>query len=488
VVILPDSGERYLSTELFADKEQSTLRLYNTVTREKEFFKPIHSEEILMHSCGPTVHEVPHVGNYRRFVVSDMIRRYLEFKGYKVKHVMNIIDLDDRSIKEAEQANVELGAYTEQCTREFLHDIEKLNIKQEEMYPRASENVEDMVKLVEKLVEKGCAYEKLRSVYFDISKIDEYGRLSHIDLKKVKAGKTIDLDDYEKDSPMDFTLLKRSTLNELKRGIYYKTRWGNVRPSWHLECAAISLKYLSDTFDIHASGTDVVFPHCENVMAIGRGATGKRMANYWINTELVMVDDKKMSRSLNNVRTIEELESMGYGGREIRFFLLGTHYRKPLNFSFGALDTAKNTVKKLNRFIQQLVRFTPGTGYSETDQCIYDVKQKISGALDDDFNISGALASLFEFVRQISVPLSQGLLNEKERDDVLDIIKKIDSVLGVIHFKEEILSEEVLRLLEERKRLRKAGNWKASDEIRKTLVDMGIEVSDTVSGMMWRMK
>ena len=488
VVILPDSGERYLSTELFADKEQSTLRLYNTVTREKEFFKPIHSEEILMHSCGPTVHEVPHVGNYRRFVVSDMIRRYLEFKGYKVKHVMNIIDLDDRSIKEAEQANVELVTYTEQCTREFLQDIGKLNIKQEEMYPRASENVEDMVKLVEKLVEKGCAYEKLRSVYFDISKIDEYGRLSHIDLKKVKAGKTIDLDDYEKDSPMDFTLLKRSTLNELKRGIYYKTRWGNVRPSWHLECAAISLKYLSDTFDIHASGTDVVFPHCENVKAIGRGATGKRMANYWINTELVMVDDKKMSRSLNNVRTIEELESMGYGGREIRFFLLGTHYRKPLNFSFGALDTAKNTVKKLNRFIQQLVRFTPGIGYSDTDQCVYDVKQKFSGALDDDFNISGALASLFEFVGQISVPVSQGLLNEKERDDVLDLMKKIDSVLGVINFKEETLSEEALQLLEERKHLRKAGNWKASDEIRKKLLDMGIEVSDTASGMMWRMK
>lgn len=226
VVILPDGGERYLSTELFADKEQSTLRLYNTLTREKEFFKPIHPEKILMHSCGPTVHEVPHIGNYRRFVISDMIRRYLEFKGYKVRHVMNIIDLDDRSIKEAEQANVELGSYTEQCTGEFLRDIGKLNIKQEEMYPRASENVEDMVKLVEKLVEKGCAYEKLRSVYFDISKIDDYGKLSRIDLKKVKAGKTIDLDDYEKDSPMDFTLLKRSTLNELKRGIYFKTRWG----------------------------------------------------------------------------------------------------------------------------------------------------------------------------------------------------------------------------------------------------------------------
>ena len=488
VVILPDGGERYLSTELFTDKEQSTLRLYNTSTKEKEFFKPINPEEILMHSCGPTVHEVPHIGNYRRFVVSDVIRRYLEFKEYKVRHVMNIIDLDDRSIKEAERANMELSLYTERCTAEFLRDIKKLNIKQEDAYPRASENIEAMVKLVEKLVEKGHAYEKLRSVYFDISKSDDYGCLSHIDLKKVKSGKTIDLDDYEKDSPMDFTLLKRSTLNELKRGIYVKTRWGNVRPSWHLECAAISLKYLSDTFDIHASGTDVVFPHCENVMAIGRAATGKRLANYWINTELVMVGGKKMSRSLNNAETIEDMEQKGYGGKEIRFFLLNTHYRKPLNFSFGALETSKNTVRKLDRFIQRLIRFAPGSGYPDADQLIYDVKQGFSSAMDDDFNISGALASLFEFVGKISSSVSQGQLSDKERDNVLDVMKNIDTVLGVMNFTDETLSEEALLLLEERKVLRKAGNWKASDEIRETLLDLGIEVSDTAQGMTWRAK
>jgi cysteinyl-tRNA synthetase len=383
---------------------------------------------------------------------------------------------------------MELPLYTERCTTEFLRDIKKLNIKEEETYPRASENIEAMVKLVEKLVEKGHAYEKLRSVYFDISKIDDYGCLSNIDLKKVKSGKTIDLDDYEKDSPVDFTLLKRSTLNELKRGIYVKTRWGNVRPSWHLECAAISLKYLSDTFDIHASGTDVVFPHCENVMAIGRAATGKRLANYWINTELVMVGGKKMSRSLNNAETIENMEQKGYGGKEIRYFLLNTHYRKPLNFSFGALETSKNTVRKLDRFIQRLIRFAPGSGYPDADQLIYDVKQGFSSAMDDDFNISGALASLFEFVGKISSSVSQGQLSEKERDNVLDVMKNIDTVLGVMNFKEETLSEEALLLLEERKVLRKAGNWKSSDEIREKLLDLGIEVSDTAQGMTWRLK
>jgi cysteinyl-tRNA synthetase len=488
VVILPDGGERYLSTDLFTDKEQSTLRLYNTLTREKTFFKPINAEEVLMHSCGPTVHEVPHVGSYRRFIVSDMIRRYLEFKGYRVRHVMNIIDLDDRSIREAERSNLDLKTHTEKCAADFLSDIEKLNIRRENNYPRASENVDGMLALVEKLMGKGYAYEKLRSVYFDISKIDDYGCLSHIDVRKIQAGKTVDMDDYEKDSPGDFTLLKRSTLNELKRGIYFKTRWGNVRPSWHLECAAISLQYLSDTFDIHASGADVVFPHCENVMAIGRAATGKRMANYWLNTELVMIGGKKMSRSLDNVHTMEDLEKKGYGGREIRFFLLSTHYRKPLVFSFGALDTARNTVKKLNRFVQRLIRFTPGEGYSDTDQLIYDVKQGFNGAMDDDFNISGGLASLFEFVRKISVPLSRGQMNARQRDEVLDMMKKIDTVLGVMNFSEEAISEEALQLMNEREILRKNGNWNASDEIRKKLLAMGIEVSDVPDGMTWRLK
>jgi cysteinyl-tRNA synthetase len=383
---------------------------------------------------------------------------------------------------------MDLDTYTERCTSKFLNDIKKLNIKQEEVYPRASENVEAMVNLVEKLVERGHAYEKLRSVYFDISKIDDYGRLSNIDLKKVKPGKTIESDDYEKDSPVDFTLLKRSSLNELKRGIYFKTRWGNVRPSWHLECAAISIKYLADNFDIHASGTDVIFPHCENVMAIGRAATGKRLANYWINTELVMVDGKKMSRSLNNVKTIEDLETMGYGGRQIRFFLLGTHYRKPLNFSFGALETAKNTVKKLDRFIQRLMRYTAGGGYPDADQLVYDIKQRFSDAMDDDFNISDTMASLFEFVGKVSIPLSLGQLSERERDNVLDVLKRIDDVLGVMNFEEETLSEDALRLLEERERARRIGDWKASDEIRKKLLGMGIEISDSAHGVTWRLK
>jgi cysteinyl-tRNA synthetase len=223
-------------------------------------------------------------------------------------------------------------------------------------------------------------------------------------------------------------------------------------------------------------------------MAIGRAATGKRMANYWINTELVMVDGKKMSRSLNNVKTIEDLETMGYGGRQIRFFLLGTHYRKPLNFSLGALETARNTVKKLDRFIQRLIRYTPGEGYPEADQLVYDIKQRFSDAMDDDFNISDTMASLFEFTGKVSIALSLGQLGRRERDNVLDILKRIDAVLGVMNFEEETLNEDALGLLEERARARRTGDWKASDEIRKKLFEMGIEISDTAHGVTWRLK
>ena len=488
VVVFPDSGERYLSTDLFTDRQESTLRLYNALTRSKDLFKPLRREEVLMHSCGPTVHEVPHIGSYRRFVTSDMIRRYLQSKGYRVVHQTNIIDLADRSIRGAERTKMDLGTYAERCISAFLGDLDRLNILRDRDYPKASEHVEDMLRVVERLVEKGYAYEKLHSVYFDISKLESYGQLSRIDLGKMRHGQTVDLDDYEKDSPVDFTLLKRSTLAELKQGIYFKTRWGNVRPSWHLECAAISLKCLGEVFDIHASGMDIIFPHCENVLAIGRAATGKVMAKYWINTDLVMVDGKKMSRSLDNVLTVDNLEEKGFSGPEIRFFLLGAHYRKPLNFSFGALETAKNTVRKLNHFVQRLLRFRPGPGFADTDQLIYNVRQGFGGAMDDDFNISGALASLFDFVNKINGPLAQGCLSEHDRDRILETVKGIDSVLGILTFSEATVGEEVKRLITERDLHRKAARWAEADVLRRRLGEMGVDISDTPDGTVWWVK
>lgn len=486
VVIFPDGGERYLSTELFADKEEISLRLYNSLSRKKEPFRPLRTGEVLIHTCGPTVHDVPHIGSYRRLVVTDLLRRYLLARGYRVRHFTNIIDLADRSLRGAQRAGLNIRTYSDRCAETFLRDMEKLNCLRDDDYPRATENVDDMLRIVEKLVDKGYAYEKLRSVYFDISKLAEYGRLSRIDLQKIRPGRTVDLDEYEKDSPGDFTLLKRSTLHELKEGVYFKTPWGNARPSWHLECAAISLKYLGESFDIHMSGADIIFPHCENVLAIGRAFTGKAMARYWLHTEVVMVGGKKMSRSLGNVKTIEELEQMGYQGREIRFFLLGGHYRKPLNFSPGALETAKNTVRRLDRFIQHLIRARTGSGYADTDQLIYNLRQGFFGALDDDLNIAGALAALFDFVHFIGRPIAEGRLSEKEKKAVLDTMKSLDMVLGVVNFEEDYIDETIKSLIEERESLRRHRRWKEADEIRGRLLKMGVEVSDTPGGPSWR--
>jgi len=485
VVICPDGGERYLSTELFADKESTTLKVYNALTRTKTFFRPVNPEMVLMHYCGPTVHDIPHIGSLRRFVVSDMMRRYLEYKGYPVRHMVNIIDLADRSIRGAEQANMDLSEYTKKNAAAFLHDMDVLNVKMGDDYPYASDSVAEMINLVEKLVEKGFAYEKLRSVYFDISKLQDYGSLSNVDLKRVKHGVTVDLDDYEKDSPGDFTLLKRATLSELKKGIYFQTRWGSIRPSWHLECAAMSMASLGDTFDIHSSGNDILFPHCENVMAIGKAATGKPPANYWLNTDLVMVDGKKMSRSLENTVTISDLQERGFSGKDIRFFLMGLHYRKLLNFSWHALETAQNTVKKIDRFVQRLKISGEGGGFPEIDQFLYELNKRFTDEMDDDFNISGALTAFFEFMKRTNPLLAKDMLSRKEKERVITTVERINSVLGVMTIDQGQLSEEAARLLRERKILRDQENWQAADEIRKKLADMGITVSDHPSGMTW---
>lgn len=485
VVIFPDSGERYLSTELFADVSETKLRIFNTLTRKKEPFRPIRADRVLIHACGATVHDTPHLGTYRRFVVADLMARYLEMKGFQVSLASNIIDLADRSIRRADRENVDLNVYTERYAERFFGDLKRLRMREETLYPKASENVDSMVRLTERLVERGFAYEKLRSVYFDISKLDDYGVLSNVDLKKGIRQKTIDLDDYEKDSPVDFTLLKRSNLAELKRGIYYKTRWGNIRPGWHLECAAMAMKNLGERFDIHASGADILFPHCENVMAIGKAVTGGPLASYWINTELVMLEGKKMSRSLKNVCTLEDLERKGYEGREIRYFLLSSHYRKPLNFSFGALDTARNTVRRLDGFLQRLFRLTPGKGFPDMDQYLYDVRKEFTDAMDDDFNISGALAALFEFIRRVNVPLAEDLLSEKERDRALRELEAINSVISVMDFEPKRLPPEAEALLQRREEARRAGRWSESDRIRQELENMGIRLHDTPEGTLW---
>ncbi|MEN6331228.1 MAG: cysteine--tRNA ligase [Smithella sp.] len=490
VVIFPDSGERYLSTELFAVKEEaSTFGLYNTLQRQITFFKPVNSREVLIHTCGPTVHDAPHMGNYRRLVVSDLACRYLIYKGYAVKHIVDIVDLTDKSVKGSEKEGMELADYTNKYLQVFLQDTESLNILKNNIYIKASDNVDEMLKIVEKLVDKNFAYEKLHSVYYDISKLADYGILSNVNLHKTRQAKTIDLDDYEKDNPMDFVLLKRGSLGELKRGIYYKTKWGNIRPGWHIECAAISHKYLGAVYDIHISGVDEVFPHCENILAINKAFTGKSGANYWLNVELVMVAGRKMSRSLNNALPLSQLFQRGYQGRDVRLFLLGVHYRKPLNYSEKALEAAKNNVRKLDMFVCRLNAVdNEGDGYGELDQLIYDLKNGFVAALDDDLNVAVALAVLFDFIGKVNPPLNQGIINKKDSQKIMAALESINEVLGVMNFEVRYPSKEIQDLIAKREAARKAHNWREADTLRSQLASLNVDVLDTPQGTAWHFK
>ncbi|HPK54349.1 MAG TPA: cysteine--tRNA ligase, partial [Smithellaceae bacterium] len=487
VVIFPDSGERYLSTELFTVKEEaSNLCLYDTLQRQKTLFKPVKSGEVLMRTCGPTIHDAPHLGNYRRLVVSDLLHRYLIYQGYSVNHIVDAVDLTDKSIKGSEKEGSELSSYTEKYLRLFLQDMESLNVRSDNVYVKSSENIDEMLRIVGKLIDKNYAYEKLHSVYYDISRLTDYGLLSNVNLRKTRQAKTIDADDYEKDNPMDFALLKRANLAELKRGIYFKTKWGNVRPGWHLECAAISSKYLGAFYDIHVSGVDEVFPHCENILAINKALSGKNGASCWLNTELVMVGGRKMSRSLNNSLPLSQLAAKGYRGRDVRFFLLGQHYRKPLNYSEEALDASRNNMRKLDMFICRLSAVSAGgNGYAEVNQLIYDLKNDFIAAIEDDLNIAGALAALFDFIGKINSPLSQGMINKDNSREILTALKSIDEIIGVMNFAMPPASADILALLERREAARKEHNWQEADVLRTRLAAMNVEVLDTPQGTIW---
>ncbi|MBU0945865.1 MAG: cysteine--tRNA ligase, partial [Proteobacteria bacterium] len=370
VTILPDGGERYLSTPLFTRKnkveeKKSRLCFFNTLTKKKEEFQSQKDKVVTFYTCGPTAYEPASLSLCRRFVVSDLITRYLEYKGYEVNSCMNFTDLDDNTIEGANKVGESLHDFTTKYIDGFMEDIDALSVKRATVYPLASEHVANMIEIAHVLLHKGFAYEKHGSIYFDISKFKKYGRLSGIDLGKIQLGKTVDLDNYEKDNPRDFTLLKRSTLAELKKGIFYETDWGNVRPGWHIECSAMSTKYLGETMDIHTSSRNLIFPHHENEIAIAEALTGKPLAKYWLHSELLLVDGKKMSTEAGNVVTLKDVIARGFTPRDIRFMLLSVHYRKPLNFSYRRLTAVRTALRRLDEFTCKLLCLPPGRPHPE---------------------------------------------------------------------------------------------------------------------------
>ncbi len=477
VTIFPDGGERYLSTTLFEVKEKIGLRLYNTMGRTKEPFDPLVAGKVSMYSCGPTAHKRMHAGECRRFVFSDLLYRYLEYRGYSVTHIVNITDLDDKTINGSEQAGLDLVEFTQQHIDAFQKDLKTLRIKPASAYPKASEHIDDMVTIAGKLVRKGFAYEKLRSLYFDISRCADYGKLSGIDINKIKLGATVDLDEYEKDNPRDFTLFKRSRLSELKRGIYTKTDWGNVRPSWHIQCVAMSMKYLGESYDIHASNRELVFPHHENEIAIAGAISGKPLARYWVHCDGVAVDDREAKQE--EPPTLEDLLDKGFTGREIRYWLLSSHYHKPATFSKTRLDDIKRSLKRLDSCIHSLVNInTPGPSYPELDQLLYDLKHGFVTAMDDDLNISAAIASMFTIVKKVNKLIQDNGINKDDAKKIIDGFRQIDAVLDILNIKDEFHDPKIRQLMKDRENARLAKNWQLADDLREQLQAMGITVKD----------
>jgi cysteinyl-tRNA synthetase len=481
VVIFPDGGERYLSTPLFAVQEKIDLRLFNTMTRKKELFRPVTPGKVSMYACGPTAHARMHVGEGRRFIFSDLLARYLAFRGYTVNQVMNITDMDDKTIEGSQRAGMSLEAFTGMHIDSFHEDLRALGIQPADHYPLASQHADDMVALADRLVKKGFAYEKLRSIYFDISRFKAYGRLSGVDLNKIRIGATVDLDEYEKDNPRDFTLLKRTRLSELKRGIYTRTEWGNMRPSWHLQCAAMSMRYLGDFYDIHCAGRELVFPHHENEIAIAGALTGKTLAKYWIHCDRVLVDGKKVDEK-GDALTIQALLDMGFTGREIRFWLISVNYRKTVLFSEARLHRVRKTLQRLDACVRALKAVRRGNAYGDLDQLCYDIKNGFTTAMDDDLNISAGLAALFAVVKRINTLILDGNIDRAGARKVLDTLAGINSVLNLFDFEEETQDPAVRQLMDQRDQARQARDWALADRLRDQLLEMGVVPRDEKVG------
>ena len=490
VAILPDGGERYLSTTLFkpqqqAEPEVSQLKLFNTMSRRKEVFRPLHPDRVTLYACGPTAFTSPNLAHCRRFIVADLISRALRFCGYTVASYMNFTDLDDNTIAGAIAANEDLRDFTGRYIAEFKQAAETLGVEPAAGHPLASEHVADMIEIAHTLIHKGYAYEKLGSIYFDISKFKKYGQLSGIDLRKIKLGQTVDLDNYEKENPRDFTLLKRSTLAELKTGLFYETDWGNARPGWHIECSAMATRYLGETIDIHTASQDLMFPHHENEIAIAEALTGKPLANYWLHSGQLLRDGRKMAGDTGNVVTLQEVLDRGYTGREVRFMLLGVYYRKPLPFSFRRLNAARTALRRIDEFTRKLLCLPAGLPHPDIAAYVSELEKVFTDAIHDDLNISGAIGALFHFVKHVNPIVQDGQLDKEQKNDVLEALRQVNTVLGVLRLEQCPLTPEIDRLIRLRERARQLKDWTAADSAREELLRKGVTIHDTASGPVW---
>ncbi|MEW6359843.1 MAG: cysteine--tRNA ligase [Planctomycetota bacterium] len=466
------------------------LMLHNTMTKRNEEFQPLQEGKVRMYNCGPTVYDFVHIGNCRSFLMADLLRRYLEYKGYEVTQVMNITDVGhmvgdrdqgvDKMEKSAREQGKDIWQIAEFYIKAFFEDIEALNFRKAHHYPRATDHIPEMIEMVKKLEEFGYTYTISDGVYFEVEKFKDYGKLSGNTLDRLDPGSRVKVNP-EKKSPIDFTLWMRGDDFLMK----WDSPWGAGRPGWHIECSAMSMKYLGDSFDIHTGGEDNIFPHHENEIAQSEAATCKRFARHWLHARYLLVDNQKMSKSLGNFYTLRDLLEKGYEAMEIRYALLSTHYRQPLNFSMEGIEAAKHSLQRLRNFVTLLREATGEGGLSDDVKTLVEkTRATFEEGLDDDLNISPALAAIFDLVHEAN----KLKINRADAAHVLSLLGKFDDVLGLrlLAEKEESLDEEVARLIEERNQARARRDFARADEIRNSLKARGIVLEDTPGGTRWK--
>jgi len=487
VTVLPDCGDRYLSTNLFTTLLEPDFCLFDVLERKKIDFKPVQEGKVRIFVTGPPLDQHLTLQEARRFLLADLLTRFITFKGFSVNQVIHVPDLDSRTIQGALTTSSEFAGYTQKQVDSFLCDLDLLKIHRAYSYPRTTENVDVITDFVKSLIGKGFAYEKLRSVYYSLSQSKEYGKLSKINLKKIRLGTTVDLDAYEKLNPRDFTLLKRATLAELKRGTCMKTDWGNVLPTWHIAAASVAIHHLGAPIDVQVSGVDFLFPHLENVREIGKSLTGHSFANIWMLCARVWGKKDRQSKDhLDENLSIRELISRGYSPLEIRYWLLSTHYRKVINATLENFKNSLHGYHRLKDFIHRIQQ-TKGEGreHKLIPELIYGLEQNFLEAMGDDLNMPNALAALFKFVRQVNPLLDGGDLDREQRQQVINSIQKLNKILGVFDLELQPLSAEEDSLIAQREAARNLGRWEEADALRGLLEERGIRVIDTPSGTRW---
>lgn len=465
---------------------QNTITLYNTKERKKVPFIPTEEGKVLLYTCGPTVYNYAHIGNLRTYMFEDLLRRTLEWFEYDVKHVMNLTDVDDKTIKGAIAEDVSLDVYTAKYKEAFFEDIQRLNILPAHVYPAATDHVDQMIQMIEQLIAKGFAYVgNDQSVFFRIAAFHSYGTLAHLDMEGLKAGASerVAMDEYEKESLSDFVLWK--SYDEARdRDVFWKSPWGKGRPGWHIECSAMAISHLGETLDIHCGGIDNIFPHHENEVAQSEGCTGKCFSKYWLHSAHLMVEGKKMSKSLGNFYTLRDLLDQGVSVRTLRWLLLTTHYRTELNFTKLGIEAAENSLCRIDDFLERLQEVSLDGASKEVGDQVAEMKKAFRESLADDLGISGALAALFDFIRFANAKIDSGALFKQDADAIISVVEDMDRVLGVLSMKvkDEVFPEDVVEAMNERQEARKTKDWAEADRLRDWITSRGFEIEDTPKG------